>query len=299
MMLKPYTKVSLGKFLVEINEFIEINDLVRYKRARNQWYGKGIILRDEINGNEVKTKRQQIIRAGEFLVAEIDAKEGSFGVVPEELDGAIVSSHYFVFQIDVNICIRSWLDLVCRANFFQNQVVAQGSTNYSAVRPSQILALEIPLPTLEEQHRIVARIETLSVRSREALFLQNQIEKEIDALIDSFIGKLINENKYRWAFGVIPEFAEVNPSRKGQINLKPDDLVSFVPMSAVDNVTGTIARPQPRLFHEVSKGHTWFIDGDVIFARITPCMENGKSAIARDLINCVGFGSTEFHVIRP
>ena len=70
-------------------------------------------------------------------------------------------------------------------------------------------------------------------------------------------------------------------------------------MSALDDVTGTIAHPQPRPYQEVSKGYTWFMDGDVIFARITPCMENGKSALAKKLFNGVGFGSTEFHVIRP
>jgi type I restriction enzyme S subunit len=54
-----------------------------------------------------------------------------------------------------------------------------------------------------------------------------------------------------------------------------------------------------RTFAEVAKGYTWFLDGDVIFARITPCMQNGKAALAKNLMNAVGFGSTEFHVIRP
>jgi type I restriction enzyme, S subunit len=69
-------------------------------------------------------------------------------------------------------------------------------------------------------------------------------------------------------------------------------------MPAVDAQSGTIANPERRPFMSVRKGYTAFRDGDVIFAKITPCMENGKAAIARNLINGQGFGSTEFHVLR-
>jgi type I restriction enzyme S subunit len=70
-------------------------------------------------------------------------------------------------------------------------------------------------------------------------------------------------------------------------------------MAAIDETTGTIARPEARTLQSVRKGYTPFTEGDVIFAKITPCMENGKSAIARNLVNGIGFGTTELHVIRP
>ena len=94
-------------------------------------------------------------------------------------------------------------------------------------------------------------------------------------------------------------FAEVNPSRVGKVNLTPVDLVSFVPMKAIDDIKGVIAWPEIRRYEEVAKGYTWFKNDDIIFARITPCMQNGKSAHAHNLVNGVGFGSTEFHVMRP
>lgn len=99
-----------------------------------------------------------------------------------------------------------------------------------------------------------------------------------------------------WAQVPISEIAEVNPRKS--VDLNGDDLVSFVPMAAVDEVSGTIAAPVNRPYSEVSKGFTHFRDEDVIFAKITPSMENGKSAVARDLINGTGMGSTEFHVFR-
>ena len=76
-------------------------------------------------------------------------------------------------------------------------------------------------------------------------------------------------------------------------------VVSFVPMAAVDERLGTITVREERPFAEVSKGFTSFEEGDVLFAKITPCMENGKAALARNLTNGVGRGSTEFYVLRP
>jgi type I restriction enzyme S subunit len=70
-------------------------------------------------------------------------------------------------------------------------------------------------------------------------------------------------------------------------------------MSAVDAESGTISLPEERPYGEVRKGYTAFAEGDVIFAKITPCMENGKCTVARGLTNGLGFGSTEFHVLRP
>ncbi len=99
---------------------------------------------------------------------------------------------------------------------------------------------------------------------------------------------------------VVPlrEAVEMNP-RPDRAAL-PDDLeVSFVPMAAVAAASGRIDASAIRRFGEVKKGYTVFREGDVLFAKITPCMENGKMAVARGLHNGVGCGSTEFHVLRP
>lgn len=96
-----------------------------------------------------------------------------------------------------------------------------------------------------------------------------------------------------------PQVAEINPKKSVIRHLADDLLVTFVPMEAVSDESGTITAPIQRFLGEVRKGYTYFSEGDVIFAKITPCMENGKSAIALELTNSVGFGSTEFHVFRP
>ena len=71
-----------------------------------------------------------------------------------------------------------------------------------------------------------------------------------------------------------------------------------MPMEYVNDEFGVIVKQDSRRVAEVEKGYTYFGEGDVLFAKITPCMENGKGAIATNLKNGVGFGSTEFHVLR-
>lgn len=100
-----------------------------------------------------------------------------------------------------------------------------------------------------------------------------------------------------WALTTLQEVADINPTLDK--SSYADDLeVSFVPMPAVEPETGRINVNQIRKFGEVKKGYTPFQKDDVLFAKITPCMENGKMALVPDLQNEIGFGSTEFHVLR-
>jgi len=102
-----------------------------------------------------------------------------------------------------------------------------------------------------------------------------------------------------WSLNRMVDVCYVNPPRKNMNSKDPNFKTSFIPMGAIDETTGSISRRVSRPFSEVSKGYTYFEDGDILFAKITPCMQNGKSAIAENLIEGFGFGSTEFHVLRP
>jgi type I restriction enzyme S subunit len=102
----------------------------------------------------------------------------------------------------------------------------------------------------------------------------------------------------RWPVVHVGEVVAVNPKDSLGKCLSDAFLVSFVPMQAVSESSAAIVERHVRPFGEVKKGYTSFRDGDVLFAKITPCMENGKSALATGLENGLGLGSTEFHVLR-
>lgn len=103
---------------------------------------------------------------------------------------------------------------------------------------------------------------------------------------------------HEWRSVKLKEVCNLNP-RRPEISRADDKLTSFVQMSSVDALGAGIARAELRPFRQIRKGYTYFGEGDVLFAKITPCMQNGKHAIARSLTDGIGFGSTEFHVLRP
>ncbi|MEE4239305.1 MAG: restriction endonuclease subunit S [Anderseniella sp.] len=100
-----------------------------------------------------------------------------------------------------------------------------------------------------------------------------------------------------WPQKKLSDVALINP-RRPSLERTDAELTSFVPMEAVDELLGEVIQTITQPFSKVKKGYTYFENGDVIFAKITPCMQNGKHAVVDNLIEGFGFGSTEFHVVR-
>ena len=182
--------VPLGELIRHRKEFITIQPDETYSRCRVQTSARGIVLRDRVQGDAIKTKKQQVCRAGEFLVAEIDAKVGGYGIVPDELDGAIVSSHYFLFEVDEQRLLQRLLHWYCQTSNFLEQVNARGSTNYAAIRPGNVLTYKILLPPLSEQQRTVAKLDKLAALVEEAKSLCQEIDRETRSLVQSIHFKL-------------------------------------------------------------------------------------------------------------
>ena len=99
-----------------------------------------------------------------------------------------------------------------------------------------------------------------------------------------------------WAASRLDAITEINPRHSSKLD--DSQLVTFLPMPAISESSPDFNRTAERLLVEVRKGYTHFADGDVLFAKITPCMENGKGAVATGLKNGLGCGSTELHVVR-
>lgn len=101
-----------------------------------------------------------------------------------------------------------------------------------------------------------------------------------------------------WTIASLSEIAEINP-RPCRAPVDDSTEVNFVPMRAVEAEGRGLTKPEVRTYGEVKKGYTSFLSGDVITAKITPCMENGKTTVVPSLPHELSFGSTEFHVVRP
>lgn len=100
-----------------------------------------------------------------------------------------------------------------------------------------------------------------------------------------------------WISAYLKDTADINKKPSTE-KFKDNTKVTFLPMRCVEPLTGKVDLSLTKPLANVKKGYTSFVDGDLLFAKITPCMENGKIAIAKNLTNGIGFGSTEFHTIR-
>jgi len=166
-----------------------------------------------------------------------------------------------------------------------------------SIRKSVMEEIPFPVAAPPEQSRIVELLDQADALRR----LRREADTKAARILPALFLKMFGDpatNPQGLTVKLLgdPAVCEINPRQRAE--LSDFDLVSFVPMADVDDVLGRITGSQSRPYGEVKKGFTPFQEGDVLFAKITPCMQNGKAAIASGLLGGIGFGSTEFHVLR-
>ena len=156
--LGKYENQPLTKFLIRSKNAIEIKDDVLYKQITIHQFGAGVSLRCEKYGKEIGTKRQFVAKKGQFIISRIDARNGSFGIVPDFLDGAIVTNDFWLF--DIKNADADFLRLMLSSNkinsFWQSK--SNGTTNRQRVDFEEFMKSTLPIPPLEEQKSIIKNI---------------------------------------------------------------------------------------------------------------------------------------------
>ena len=171
------------------------------------------------------------------------------------------------------------------------------AVNQASITASAIKEMPIPLPPIETQKQIAATLDKVTKIITE----NKKLLEKYDLLIKSRFIEMFGDpvtNPMGWDEKPLSSYCIVNPKKNELGNVSDDYEVSFVPMPLVSE-KGDIDSSNIKRFGEVKKGFTYFYENDVLFAKITPCMENGKGCVAKNLKNKIGFGSTEFHVLRP
>lgn len=298
-MKTKWKKEKISTFAVRSKLPTKVEDSVLYKRLTIKLWGKGIILRDEVDGSKIGTKNQYVAKGGQFLLSRIDARNGAFGILPMELDGALISNSFQAYDIDKERVDIDFFNYFTKTENFLNFCVAssEGTTNRRNLDENKFLNYEVLLPPLPEQKRIVKKIKEIEEKVIKIQKERDIIFEPINFISGAYLDSIIS--KQQWPKEKLNKVAKINPSKSEVGNVDINTEVSFIPMSVVDDIDGVIKNPEIKKLKDVKKGYTYFAEGDVIFAKITPCMENGKSAIGKNLKNKIGFGSTEFHVVRP
>ncbi len=172
------------------------------------------------------------------------------------------------------------------------------ATSVPTLNRNNVHKLRVSFPPLAEQRRIVEIVdawdEAIALTDRRIEAARQRKKGLMQRLLTGRV-RFPEFEEGEWQKAHLRSIATINPPKPK--HLSDDTLVSFVAMADVSE-NAQIIRASERPYKEVSTGYTPFQDNDVIVAKITPCFENGKGALVKGLKNGVGFGSTEFHVIR-
>jgi type I restriction enzyme S subunit len=188
-MSKSFSMAPLRELLIRSDVQVEVKPEAYYKQVTVRLWGKGVILRGETIGADIEAPKQFLVKENQFILSKIDARNGALGLIPSSLDGAIVSSDFPVFTLNRSRIIPEFLGWISKTDNFVSicRTASEGTTNRIRLREDRFLATEIPLPSLDEQQRIVTRIEELMVKIKKAQSLHQQLIADYSDLCRSFI----------------------------------------------------------------------------------------------------------------
>ena len=241
------------------------------------------------------------LEPGDLLIA----RTGSVGrtYIHKDLPGIHQYAGYLIrFRIDTVNAIPEYVYQVTKSDYWKEWIVDNSKTGtLTNINAKQYASFEFPLPPLDEQQRIVARLERQMALVEQARAAAEEMYQNISSLKAAFLREIFSLGKnlpQRWAWVALGEVAHINPRKPADLSFPPQRETTFVPMPSVDGEQGRIVQPEVKPFSAVARGYTYFENRDVLFAKITPCMQNGKHVIADGLMGGFAFGSTEFHVLR-
>lgn len=269
-------------------------DVEKYFTGENLWVSVselngGIITdtKEKISDEGIKHSNVKLVPKGTTLISfklslgktasagcDLYTNEAIAALIPQNKDVLLDQYLFVLFN-------EKWIDL----DGLKGDNVFGKSLNSEHLKKK----VKIPLPPLEIQQKIVDEIGKIEEKIGCAKDDLSDCKKEIVDLIGG-----VNATKNQ----SINQVADYNPSKSEIADVMDDTTISFIEMAAVSN-DGHIVGAVDRLLGEVRKGsYTYFRENDIIIAKITPCMENGKCALATGLTNGIGMGSSEFHVFR-
>lgn len=184
-MKRAWPLVKLGDVLQRHKDSLDIEDDEEYTRLTIRMNGQGVGVRDKVCGREIGTKRQFRVKAGQFLLSKIDARNGAFGLVPNDCDNAIVTGNFWAFDISTDRVVPRFIDLLTKTTLFVDYSIkaSSGTTNRLYLQEEKFAEQQIELPQVEEQRKIVARIDTVQQKIQAADKLRTSIDKDIASLL--------------------------------------------------------------------------------------------------------------------
>lgn len=183
--MKAWPKVALGDLLRRSDESTLIDPAAEYHEVTIKLWGKGVISRGKVSGSDVVSVRR-VVRTNQLILSKIDARNGAIGLVPPELDGAIVSNDFPSFEFrDQDRCNAAFMGWMVRSSPFVElcKAASKGTTNRVRIKEEHFLDQQIALPPLAEQQALVASLDALAEKARQVEAHLDAVERDAEHLL--------------------------------------------------------------------------------------------------------------------
>ena len=232
------------------------------------------------------------------LLMSLTGNVGRVAMLEADMLPAALNQRVACLRLKSSKISKKYLFHILNSDYFEQQCI-QSSKGVAQKNMSTewLKDYEIPLYSPEHQNKIVSVLDRVHLIINTQKKQLQKLDELVKARFVEMFGMPGTDTK-GWGLQYLGTCCELNPKKGTDKRLVSGLSVSFVPMPAVSE-SGKIDASQIKAYDEVKTGFTYFAENDVLFAKITPCMENGKGAVAVGLCNNIGFGSTEFHILRP
>lgn len=250
--------ISIDEFLTKSEDWVPVQPDQRYKQITAKLWGKGLTLRGEVQGSAIAAARQYKAKAGQFLISRIDARHGAFGIVPANLDGALVSNDFPCFDINSSKVLPHFFEWYSRTPEFVDlcRRASEGSTNRVRMKEDKFLKMSVPMLPLDEQRDIVRRLDDVSAlvdRRRRAV---EASERETQAMLLKAFQQVIDGAPLR-------PMAEVAPLVRRPVEVEPDK--TYMELGVRSFGRGTFHKPGLSGMEVGSKKLFTIEFGDLVF----------------------------------
>ncbi len=278
--------MPLGEVLTRSKEQVEIDPHQQYKQVTIRLWGQGVVLRDEVIGAKIAGAKRFVVRPQQFILSRIDARHGALGLVPDLLDGAVVSNDFPAFTPNPSRIRPAFIGWMSKTSGFVNlcRAASEGTTNRVRLKEDRFMATKIALPPLSEQQRIVARIEELAARIEEARGLRRTTLKETEVLLASMLHQSFVERADSWMqteVGAVSEIIDPNPShRMPQYAEEGIPFISTVDFYGSESIRKITAKRVAEMTYREQLERCCFAIDDILYSRIGTI---GKARILREI----------------
>lgn len=295
-MRSHWKEVALGEFAKPVTRPVEVVIGQSYRTIGVKWWGEGAYERETIDGSQTAAKTLSLVREGDLIINKIWVRHGSTAIASPAVDGCAASGEFPTFSLDLSRAIPRWIHWQTETRTFWEKCasLSRGTSGKNRIKPELFLTIRVPLPSLPEQRRLVARIEVLAAKIHEARTLRAQAAEETDALVAAQLRTVFESSAKQYGTAQLGNLiSEANYGTSEKCSRERDE--NAVPVLRIPNVVSEQINFRDLKFARLSAPNyerALLGDGDILVVRTNGSLDLvGRSAVVGNLPEPMAFAS--------